>query len=168
MVDPSSRERRMRGQLVLVGGPRGRERRATPPPGSGVTVDLQEAIDNLRLLRSDLEAYLWEQTADTVAAGDDRYQIAFWARQVTDRTAGLEMILMHKGSPRLVLAGADAADEAALRGASQVLDQWIREDEPFREVARKVAAILQAADRIGLTAAGGRPSRPESVLAGRW
>jgi len=120
-----------------------------------VTMDLQAPIDSLRLIKSDLEAYFWDYPVEDERRCNERYQIGYWVRQVSDRTAALESILLHKGTARLLVSGMTAAEAEALHSAAAVLDEWIREDESFREVAHKVVAILGAADRIGLRAAGG-------------
>jgi hypothetical protein len=120
-----------------------------------VTIDLQPPIDSLRLIKSDLEAYFWEYPVDDEARRNERYQIGFWVRQVADRTAALESVLMHKGATRLLVTSMTPIEAEALRSAAAVLDQWIREDEAFADVTRKIMTILGAADRIGLRAAAG-------------
>ena len=127
-------------------------------PAGEATLDLQAQIDNLRLLKTDLEAYRWEHRATTDTERGECYQVAFWIRQLADRTAALEGILMDKGTSQLLLRGMTPAEEAALRAASSVIEQWIREDTPFPTVFRTVAAILAAADRIAMRAAGGTPT----------
>jgi hypothetical protein len=64
---------------------------------------------------------------------------------------------MHMRSRTVIVADVDPADRQALENAANVLDRWIRDDEPFRDVIGHVTAILSAADRIALRAAGGRP-----------
>ena len=64
-------------------------------------IDLQAPIDSLRLIKSDLEAYFWDYPVDDEARCNERYQISYWIRQVADRTAALEAVLMHKGAVRL-------------------------------------------------------------------
>jgi hypothetical protein len=129
-----------------------------PPDTTGVTLDLQAQIDNLRLLKADLEAYRSDHGSSTTTERSERYQAAFWIRQLADRTAALEAIFMDKGAPRLVLRGMTTADEAALQRACTVLDQWIREDTAFTTVFRTVASVLAATDRIAMRAAGGLPA----------
>jgi hypothetical protein len=123
-----------------------------------MTFDLQPSIDSLRSLKSDLEAYFWDHACDDDARRNERFQIEWWIRQVTDRTAALEMILLRKGSSRLVLHGVSPAEQEALQSAATVLDQWLHEDERFHHVLQTVAAVLAAADRIGLRTAGGVPA----------
>lgn len=117
-------------------------------------LDLQGPIDNLRSIIGDLEAYYWERGGRHAC---ERYQIGLWIRQINERTALLLEILMHMRSRTVVVADVDPADREALENAANVLDRWIRDDEPFRDVMGHVAAILSAADRIALRAAGGRP-----------
>jgi hypothetical protein len=123
-----------------------------------VTIDLQAPIDSLRLIRSDLEAFFWDYPSNGASGHVERYQISFWIRQIGDRTAALEGILMHKGATRLVVTGVGSEEAAVLQDAAAALDEWIREDESFDDVACKVRALLGAADRIGMLAAGGVPA----------
>src|SRR5262249_18448762 len=148
------------GKLILLRGPR------EPRPGSEtvgsstVRLDLQGPIDNLRLIRGDLEAYYWDRTTRGELGERERYQINLWIRLVGERTAALEGILLHTGVRAVTLTAAGPAEREAVRSASKVLDRWIHEEEPFREVLAQVAAILAAADTICLMAAGGTPERP--------
>ena len=124
---------------------------------SEMRLDLQGPIDNLRSVSGDLEVYYWERSGRGDKRECERYQIGLWIRQINERTAVLLEILMHMRSRTVVLAGIDPADREALESAATVLDRWIREDEPFHDVMCHVAAILNAVDRIALSAAGGRP-----------
>jgi hypothetical protein len=124
---------------------------------SEMTLDLQAPIDNLRSITSDLEAYYWERSDDGDRHGCERYQIGLWIRQINERTAVLLEILMHMRSRAVVVTGISPAEREALESAATLLDRWIREDEPFHDVMGHVTAILNAADRIALRAAGGRP-----------
>jgi|SRR5262245_48888317 len=123
---------------------------------SEMRLDLQGPIDNLRSVIGDLEAYYWERSGGR----DDgaRYQIGLWIRQINERTAILLEILMHMRSRVVVVTGVDPSEREALEGAATLIDRWIREDEPLRDVMGHVAAILSAVDRIALRAAGGRPA----------
>jgi hypothetical protein len=122
--------------------------------GSEMKLDLQGPIDNLRSIIGDLEVYYWERAGRNAC---QRYQIGLWIRQVSERTALLLDVLMHMGSPTVVVSGVDPAERDVLESAAKALDRWIRDDEPFRDVVSHVATILSAADRIALRAAGGRP-----------
>ena len=124
---------------------------------SEMRLDLQGPIDNLRSVIGDLEAYYWERSGDGEKHACERYQIGLWIRQINERTAVLLDILMHMRSRTVLVTGLDPADREALESAATVLDRWIREDEPFDDVMCHVVAILNAVDRIALTAAGGRP-----------
>jgi len=123
-----------------------------------ITIDLQPAIDGLRLLRSDLEAYYWDRPADG-SHGCHRYQLSYCIRQLSDRTAALESIVLHKGSLRLRLRDVSIAEGEELKGAMAVLEQWVGENETFDRVLHIVAAALAAADLLGLRAAGAIPDR---------
>lgn len=125
------------------------------------TIDLQARIDGLRAIRSDLEAYYWEHSDSGGRTPGERYQVGCWIRLVADRTATLEAILMHQGSTRVIVCHVTPEEDAALRNAATVLDQWIHEEEPLPVVLRIVAAVLGAADRIALRAAGGEPRPPD-------
>ena len=124
---------------------------------SDVTFDLLPAIDGLRALKSDLEVYYWSLPAHRGVESSQRYQISYWIRQVSDRAAALESIVMHNGASRVRLGHVPAGEREALRVAAASLDRWVREDEPFERVLQMVALALAAADRIGLCAAGGAP-----------
>jgi hypothetical protein len=120
-------------------------------------LDLQAPIDNLRSIAGDLEAYYWERSDRDERNGCERYQVGLWIRQVSERTALLLEILMHMGSRTVVLTDVSPAERETLESAANLLDRWIRDDEPFHEVVCHVTAILNAADRIALRTAGGRP-----------
>ena len=77
---------------------------------------------------------------------------------MSERTGMLEGILLHMGTPSIVLTAVGAAEREALENAAKLLGRWIRDDEPFDQVLHTVAAILRAADIICLGAAGGRAS----------
>jgi len=124
---------------------------------SEMRLDLQGPIDNLRSVIGDLEAYYWERPGRGEKHACERYQIRLWIRQINERTAVLLDVLMHMRSRTVVVTGIDPADRDALESAATVLDRWIREEEPFHDVMCHVSAILNAVDRIALTAAGGRP-----------
>ena len=119
---------------------------------SEIRLDLHAVTDKLHLFKSDLEAYYWERTGDAC----QRYQVGLWMRQVGERTAALEDLVMHLGCPAVVVT-ASTADGETLRCAVDLLDRWIDEGEAFDEVLRRVAAVLNAADTICLRAAGGKP-----------
>lgn len=120
-----------------------------------LTLDLQTQIDGLRSIKSDLEAYYWDHPGDDEPARAERFQIGYWIRQVADRTSALETILLHHGTHRVIVSGVTSGERAALRTAGMILDQWLHEETPFASVLRTVAAVLGAADRIALRAAGG-------------
>ena len=131
---------------------------AEVPGTSSFRLDLQLPIDNLRSIRGDLELYYWERPAALGAQQEcERYQVSLWIRQVSERTSMLEGILLHMGTASIVLPPASAVEREALRSATALLACWIRDNEPFGHVLHTVAAILNAADVIGLAAAGGRP-----------
>lgn len=144
-------------KVVRLRGLRRTDTAREVPQMRNVTIDLQTPIDGLRLIRSDLEAYFWDYPADGEARRVERYQISYWMRQISSRASALEGILMDKGARRLAVSEATPAERETLQAAVTVLDQSIPEDESFRDAARRVADILEAADRIGLRAAGGVP-----------
>ena len=128
--------------------------------GREAVVDLQAPIDCLRSIKSDLEAYYWNHEGDGELQESRRFQISFWIRLITDRTATLEGLLFQKHSSRLVVRGLTTEESAALVDASKVLDQWIHEEETFATVLLTIGRLLAAADCIGLSAAGGTPVVP--------
>jgi len=130
---------------------------AEVPGTSSFQLDLQVPIDNLRSIKCDQELYYWERPAVHEQLESERYQVSLWIRQVSERTSMLEGILLHMGTPSIVLPPASAVEREALRSATALLGCWIRDHEPFGHVLHTVAAILNAADVIGLAAAGGRP-----------
>jgi hypothetical protein len=131
--------------------------------GRETIVDLQGPIDSLRSLKSDLEAFYWEQTGGDANRRDE---VFFWIRVLGDRTSALEGLVLQKGSPRVTIHGLDADEHEAVLAAVRTLDHWISEDEPFAKAAVAIARILAAADRVGLAAATGtalpRLDRPGS------
>jgi hypothetical protein len=153
-ADPGPRPAR-RAKLILLRGSRREQQAEAIPATSEVRLDLHAAIDCLRSIRGDLDVHYWGRRESQDA---ERYQISLWIRQVGERTATMEGILMHLGGPAVVLTGIDPAGHEALRCATDTLQRWIREEESFEEVLRSVAAILHAADTICLSAAGARPS----------
>ena len=124
-----------------------------------IMVDLQGPIDCLRSIKSDLEVYFWEQS-EPAEVESRRDQIGFWIRSIADRTIALESIVMQKRSPRLLVRGLQPDEDEEIAAAVKRLDQWIREDESFPLVARMIAGMLAAADRIGLGAAGATALAP--------
>ena len=143
-------------KVVLLRG-RGALGPVGPPPGtSELRFDLQGPIDNLRSIRGDLELYYWERPGHGEQQERERYQVSLWIRQVSERTAVLESILLHLGTASVVLSAAGPGELEALRSAARVLGCWIREDEPFEQVLRTVAGILNAVDVISLRAGAGR------------
>ena len=115
--------------------------------------DLQPGIDGLCALKSDLEAYYWDQPVH----GSQRYQISYWIRQVADRAAALESIVFHKGTSRLRFHDLTDDERATLPAALAMLDQWVHENDSFERARALVATALAAADRLGLHAVGGSP-----------
>ena len=128
------------------------------PGTSDLRFDLQAPIDNLRSIRGDLELYYWERPGNGEQRERERYQVSLWIRQVSERTAMLEGILLHMGTPSVLLTAVGVAEREALENAAKLLGRWIRDEEPFEQVLHTVATILRAADNICLGAAGGRAS----------
>jgi hypothetical protein len=123
---------------------------------SEIKLDLHATIDKLLLFKSDLEAYYWDRTGEGDLPERQRYQIALWMRQVSERTVSLEDVVMHMGCP-IVVVTASTAQSECLRCAVHLVDRSIDEGEPFDAVLRSVVAVLGAADLVCLRAAGGRP-----------
>jgi len=132
---------------------------------SEMTLDLQSAIDSLRSLKGDLEAFYWDRSGDADTQSRERYQTSLWIRLVGERTAALEGIVMHLGTTAVMVSGVSPGELETLRGALTVLDRWIQESEPFDDVLQSVTAILNAADVLCLRAAGGRPENGGRTLA---
>jgi hypothetical protein len=130
------------------------------PNAREALIDLQAPIDSLRSIKSDLEAYYWDHAGEDEEQRSRRYQISFWIKLITDRTAALEGLLLDKGSSRLVARGLAEEASDAIVGAAKILDRWINEDETFPNVLHAIGTILAAADRIGLGAAAGTPVAP--------
>jgi hypothetical protein len=119
-----------------------------------LVIDLERALDGIRGLVSDLEAYYWHH-AENGLQEPKRFQISHWILQLSNRLAGLEGIVMHKGGMRLRLRGVSADEAKTLDEALAVLDRWVHEEDPFDDVLQTVASALVATDRIALRAAGG-------------
>jgi hypothetical protein len=143
-------------KIVLLRGRGGVGPAGQPQGTSELRLDLQGPIDNLRSIRGDLELYYWERPGQGEQQERERYQVSLWIRQVSERTAALESILLHMGTASLVLSAVGTGEREALRSAASLLGCWIREEEPFEQVLRTVAGVLNAADIICLRAAGGR------------
>jgi len=145
-------------KIVLLRG-RGGPGPALERPGTtDLRLDLQPPIDNLRSVKGDLELYYWERPGDGEQRERERYQVSLWIRQVSERTAMLEGVLLHMGTPSIVLTAVGGTEREALENATKLLGRWIRDDEPFEQVLHTVATILRAADIICLAAAGGKAS----------
>jgi hypothetical protein len=123
--------------------------------------DLQPAIDGIRSLRCDLEAYYWHRAADG-SQDSQRFQISHWMRQLSDRSEALDGIVIRMGSWRLLLPDVSGAEARALQEAVTALEQWVDEDDPFDRALQVVTTALAAADCIGLRAAGGKSTRADS------
>ena len=124
-------------------------------PELEVLIDLQAQVDRLRSIRSDLEVYYWEQPEGTEGFGGRRFQVSFWITKVAQRIANLEHLMLARGQATVSVVGLAAGEHEATESAAAVLDRWIHEDECFPDVQRVVGAVLAAADRIALRAAGG-------------
>jgi hypothetical protein len=130
-----------------------------------MTIDLEGPIENLRSLKGDLESFFWDHPGVSSGERDERFQIAFWIRQLTERAAALEALLLHKGASRVVVPGLPPAERDALESAASVLQQWIPDGASFASVRRMMVAVLGAADRLGLTAAAGAaPDEPTPLF----
>src|SRR5262245_26095318 len=125
-------------------------------PRHTLTVDIQRAIDGLRSLRSDLEAYYWDRPADG-PEDTQRFQVSCWIRQLADRSAALEGIVLYKSASRLRLCNVRASEAKQLQQALAAVEHPVYEEDPFEQVLQIVATALIAADRIGLRAAAARP-----------
>jgi len=125
-----------------------------------LVIDLQAQVDRLRSIRSDLEAYYWEQPEGSEGFGGRRFQVSFWIAKVAQRIADLEHLTLARGAATVSVVGLAAGEQEAVESAGAVLDRWIHEDECFPDVQRVVGTVLAAADRIALRAAGGVPRLP--------
>jgi len=145
-------------KVVVLYGRRLQARQPETLATSELTIDLNAAIDCLRLVRGDLDVHYWARRGQGETEKSERFQISLWIRQLGDRTAALEGVLMHLGAPAVVLSGLGPAQCEALRDATKALECWLAEEESFQDVLRSVTAILHAADTICLGAAAGRPA----------
>ncbi len=149
-----------RGRIVSLVGHRSVPS-AEAPPVLELVIDLQAQVDRLRSIRSDLEAYYWDQPDGTEGFGGRRFQVAFWISKVAQRISDLEQLFMARGETTVSVIGLNQIEQEAVESAGAVLDRWIHEDECFPDVHRVVGAVLAAADRIALRAAGGVARRAE-------
>src|SRR5262249_2215502 len=118
-------------KIVLLRG-RGAPGPAVERPGTGdLRFELQAPSDNLRSIKGGLERYSWERPGNGECRERERYQVSLWIRLVSERTAVLEGILLHMGTPSIVLTAVGAAEREALENAAKLLGRWIRDDEPF-------------------------------------
>ena len=155
---PAAPERRRARIVSLVG------HRSVPSmdddPVLELVIDLQAQVDRLRSIRSDIEAYYWDQPEGTEGFGGRRFQVSFWIAKVAQRIADLEHLMLARGETTVSIVGLGAGEHEAVESAGAVLDRWIHEDECFPDVQRVIGAVLAAADRIVLRAAGGVPRLP--------
>ena len=143
---------------MKVPGPRRDASEEMAGGSSEIGLDLHAVIDKMLLLKSDLQAFHSDRAGDGELAERQREQIAFSMRQVRARTDALEDILMRMGCP-VVVVSVNGAQRERLRSALHVFDRLapIDEAEPFEDVLCAVVTVLNAADIVGLRAAGGRP-----------
>jgi hypothetical protein len=121
-----------------------------------VEIDLYATIDKLLFFKSDLESYYWDREGEGDLPERERHQIASWMRLVGERALSLEDVVMHMGCPTVVVR-VSKEERESLRCAVHLLDRSVDEGEPFDEILRSVATVLNAADVISLRATGGRP-----------
>lgn len=122
---------------------------------SDIELDLHAIVDRLWLLKADLQSY-----CDGSLEPYDvrRRQLAIAIRQVSERAASLEDLVMRMGASVVIVTTKRATAES-LRCAVLRFDRLdlIDDAKPFDDVVSCVIDALHAADVICLRAAGGRP-----------
>src|SRR5262249_44578149 len=153
-------------KIVLLRGRGGAGPVAQPPGAEDLRLDLQGPIDGLRSIRGDLELYYWERPGHGEQHERERYQVSLWIRQVTERTAALEGILLHMGTPALVLNGVGTGERGPF---SRLLDPGrgaIRAGSSHRGRRAQRGGRHRSASGRGEPGAGSR-SPPPSVASRR-
>ena len=123
---------------------------------TGLTIDIEAQIENLRALKGDLEEYYWAIPAVVGVPEDRREQVAFAIRQIGDRAAALEDVMRAKGARQLQVARASADETRRIMDAVVRLGGEIPSGAPFGSLLAAIRTILQAADDVGLAAARGQ------------
>ena len=125
-----------------------RQSGAVLPPAER-TIDLQQGLDGLRALRSEVEAYYFD--LGTMERQHARLQITTWMRMLAERALAIEYLILQFTTPHVAIRGHEG-DVASL---VECLDHAT----PLEQVRRLVATALSEADCIVLAAAAGRPLR---------
>ena len=141
---------------------------------SDVPIDVDAQIENLRGLKSDLDACYW----DAAEAGepDLRFALGIAIGQLVQRISALEQVVRHHGTDEVTLGHLSFDEYRAVERALEVLDGELTLEKGPRATTKlwpRVRAVLTAADDLLFAAARGerarsedeeRPRRPRVVL----
>lgn len=136
-------------------------------------LDLETQIENLRGLKTDLEACYW----DAAAGGEPgiRFPLGIAIGQLAQRIAALEEVVRHHGTDEIDIRHLPLEEYRAVERALVVLDGELTLENGTRatKLWPRVRAVLVAADDLLFATARGervrtdgdeRPPRPRVVL----
>jgi hypothetical protein len=124
-------------------------------------IDLEELIDTVRGLKSDLESYYGATRAS--ASAHDLHALGLLTNQVAQRITAFEDVLRHQGSGTLRWVGLDGAEANRLSRALDVLDVELRlpEGRPSRAHWTAFRTVLGALDDVLLALVRAVPASSE-------
>jgi hypothetical protein len=129
---------------------------------SDVPIDVDAQIENLRGLKTDLDACYW----DAVEAGEPslRFALGIAIGQLGQRISALEEVVRHHGTDEVTLGHLSLDDYRAVERALEVLDGELTFEKGTRATTKlwpRVRAVLAAADDLLFAAARGERARTE-------
>jgi hypothetical protein len=140
---------------------------------SDVPIDVDAQIENLRGLKSDLEACHW----GVVEAGEPgmRFALGIAINQLGQRILALEEVVRHHGADEILLGHLSLDEYRSVERALDTLDGELTLEKDMRapKLWMRVRAVLSAADDLLFATARGkragsdeedRPRRPRVVL----
>ncbi len=140
---------------------------------SDVPIDVDAQIENLRGLKSDLEACYW----GVAEAGEPgmRFALNVAVNQLGQRIIALEEVVRHHGADEILLGHLSLDEYRSVERALETLDGEVTLEKGVRasKLWVRVRAVLSAADDLLFAAARGeragsdeedRPRRPRVVL----
>jgi hypothetical protein len=135
---------------------------------SDAPIDVDAQIENLRGLKTDLDACYWE----AVEAGEPslRFALGIAIGQLAQRISALEEVVRHHGADDVNIGHLSFDEYRAVEHALEVLDGEITVEKGARATKQlwpRVRAVLAAADDLLMAAARGERARSEDDGARR-